>query len=97
MPSRWSDSVGKTLGEDIAIEYMDLLPGEKEHENLHSANERLLNTSHPKIKRVESKPLSASQWEQLQMRLLGLDLSDDTSVLNFLKEISLISSLNKLS
>ena len=77
---------GKTLGEDIAIEYMDLLPGEKEHENLHSANERLLNTSHPKIKRVESKPLSASQWEQLQMRLLRLDLSDDTLVLDFLKE-----------
>ena len=38
---------------------------------LHSANERLLDTSHSKIKRVKSKPLSASEWEQLQMGLLN--------------------------
>ena len=77
---------GKKLGEDIVIEYTDLLPGEKEHEELHSANERLLDTSHPKIKRVESKPLSASEWEQLQMGLLQLDSSDDPSAESFLKE-----------
>ena len=77
---------GKKLGEDIVIEYTDLLPGEKEHEELHSANERLLDTSHPKIKRVESKPLSASEWEQLQMGLLQLDPSDDPSAESFLKE-----------
>jgi FlaA1/EpsC-like NDP-sugar epimerase len=77
---------GKTLGEDIEIEYTDLLAGEKEHEDLHSAKECLLNTSHPKIKRVESKPLSASEWEQLQMGLLQLDPSDDPSAVSFLKE-----------
>ena len=76
---------GKKLGEDIVIEYTDLLPGEKEHEELHSTNERLLDTSRPKIKRVESN-LSASEWEQLQMGLLQLDSSDDPSAESFLKE-----------
>ena len=77
---------GKIVGEDIVIEYTDLLPGEKEHEELHSANERLLDTSHPKIKRVEAQTLSDSEWEKLQSGLLQLDLSDDPSAVSFLKE-----------
>jgi FlaA1/EpsC-like NDP-sugar epimerase len=40
---------GKTPGEDIAIEYTGLLPGEKLNEELFDAREKLMSTPYPKL------------------------------------------------
>lgn len=47
---------GLEPGVDVKIEYTGLRPGERLHEELVGANERLVPTQHPKILRVEGRP-----------------------------------------
>jgi FlaA1/EpsC-like NDP-sugar epimerase len=47
---------GLTVGEDIAIEYVGLRPGEKLFEELEAAGENRLPTSHPKIIVADRRP-----------------------------------------
>ena len=52
---------GLRVGEDIAIEFTGLRPGEKLFEELHLTGEQHLPTAHPKIIVVEHQPSSLNQ------------------------------------
>jgi FlaA1/EpsC-like NDP-sugar epimerase len=52
---------GKRPGEDVAIEYIGLRPGEKLYEELFYASEDLLPTVHPKIK-VARRGVGLPSW-----------------------------------
>ena len=54
---------GKKPGEDIAIEYIGLRPGEKLYEELFHEQESLQPTAHEKILRARYRPV---KWEQLK-------------------------------
>lgn len=53
---------GKTVGEEIKIEYIGLRPGEKLTEELFHQNENLCPTAHPKIKKAKMR---VNHWPTL--------------------------------
>lgn len=53
---------GLMPGQDIAIEFTGIRPGEKLHEELLYASEELTPTIHPKIRMVPSCELQSSEW-----------------------------------
>jgi len=57
---------GKTPGREIEIQFTELLPGEKLHEELHNPGEALTETEHPKIKRIQGDALETAGWEKLR-------------------------------
>ena len=60
---------GKTPGREIEIQFTQLLPGEKLHEELHNTCEQLTETSHPKIKRIQGDAFNEADWTKLQAEL----------------------------
>ena len=60
---------GKTPGREIEIQFTQLLPGEKLHEELHNTCEQLTETSHPKIKRIQGDAFNEADWTKLQAKL----------------------------
>ena len=77
---------GKTPGEEIAIEFSKLLPGEKLHESLHSDDEELVDSPHPKIKRIQRTDIQETEWNKLLSELQGNPEQDDAWALQFLKK-----------
>ncbi|MCH2379479.1 MAG: polysaccharide biosynthesis protein [Pedosphaera sp.] len=77
---------GKTLGEDIEIQFTSLLPGEKMNEKLHTDDEQLAATSHPKIKRIEGSDFSPEDWRTLQEALNDVGALEDSSALDWLRK-----------
>jgi len=77
---------GKTVDRDIAIKFIGLAPGEKLHERLHTADERLTDTAHIKIKRIEGAGLSAEQWDAAAGILDEIDGLDDESAHDWLRK-----------
>jgi len=61
---------GKTPGKEIVIEFSELLPGEKLHEALNSADEELADTPHSKIKRIQRANIQDSEWNILLSELV---------------------------
>ena len=71
---------GREPGTDIAIEFIGLRPGEKLHEELHTADEQLTNTDHPKIQRITGAALTATDWRVLETALQrGGNFDDDAA------------------
>ena len=73
-------------GEEIAIEFSKLLPGEKLHESLYSVDEELVDTPHPKIKRIHRTGIQETEWNKLLSELQGNPEQDDAWALQFLKK-----------
>ena len=55
---------GKIPGEDIPIEYIGLLPGEKLSEELFAADEKLLRTHYPKLLQAQSREVDEVQFHK---------------------------------
>tara|TARA_B100001123_G_scaffold213839_1_gene241437 strand:- start:7835 stop:9664 length:1830 start_codon:yes stop_codon:yes gene_type:complete len=77
---------GKLPREEIEIRLTELLPGEKAHESLHSADEQLVDTSHPKIRRVEGCCIQTNEWEKLNSELKLIRGANDDTALTFLRK-----------
>ena len=60
---------GKTPGREIEIQFTQLNSGEKLHEELHNLGERLTETTHSKIKRIQGDSLNDADWAKLQAEL----------------------------
>jgi len=78
---------GYGVGEDIEIQIIGLRKGEKLHEELHSADEQLGDTAHPKIKRIQGAELTAEQWRVLEAALLEAGDLDDSAALDWLHKV----------
>ena len=75
---------GRTLGDDVAVQFTGLLPGEKMHEELHFADEQLKPTAHLKIKCIES--ISDRYSSDLCGDLDSVSALDDAGALNWLRQ-----------
>jgi FlaA1/EpsC-like NDP-sugar epimerase len=78
---------GREPGTDIAIEFIGLRPGEKLHEELHSAAEQLADTEHTKIQRITGAALTAADWEMLEIALQRGGELDDAAARAWLCEL----------
>jgi FlaA1/EpsC-like NDP-sugar epimerase len=78
---------GREPGTDIAIEFIGLRPGEKLHEELHSAAEQLADTEHTKIQRITGAALTAADWEMLETALQRGGELDDAAARAWLREL----------
>jgi FlaA1/EpsC-like NDP-sugar epimerase len=77
---------GLRPGEDIAIEFSGIRPGEKLHEELACANEQTRPTSHPKIHVWQLPRATVEQVERMMHSLGGVINSDRNRVVSVLKE-----------
>ena len=56
------------------------------HESLHSVDEELIDTPHPKIKRIQRTGIQETEWNKLLSELQGNPKQDDACALQFLKK-----------
>ncbi|BCU05505.1 polysaccharide biosynthesis protein [Allochromatium tepidum] len=80
---------GREPGEDIAIEYVGLRPGEKLHEELFHDSEQLIETRHPKINRArQSNGLSSLELKERLSRLAqSVEGTDQGLILSALRDL----------
>jgi FlaA1/EpsC-like NDP-sugar epimerase len=78
---------GREPGTDIAIEFIGLRPGEKLHEELHTADEQLIDTDHSKIQRITGAALMTADWQTLETALQRGDELDDAAARAWLCEL----------
>jgi FlaA1/EpsC-like NDP-sugar epimerase len=80
---------GREPGEDIAIEYVGLRPGEKLYEELFLDSEELIATRHPKIRRArQSNGLDSQELHQHLSRLTrAVEGSDQAAIRSVLRDL----------
>lgn len=78
---------GFEVGEDIKIQCTGLKEGEKLHEELHAIEEKLTDTAHPKIKRIQGSELTVERWQSLALALQEVSKLDNTTALNWLRKV----------
>ncbi|QGU31957.1 polysaccharide biosynthesis protein [Thermochromatium tepidum] len=80
---------GREPGEDIAIEYIGLRPGEKLYEELFHDSEQIIETRHPKIHRArQSNGLGGLELKEGLNRLAqAVEASDQGRILSTLREL----------
>ena len=72
---------GKRPGEDIAITYTGLRPGEKPHEELFQSGEELMQTSHPKLLLAKSRCIEFANVEySIESMRRACDSNDETAL-----------------
>jgi len=75
------------VGEDVAIEFVGLRPGEKMYEELHVPGEQLLPTSHPKIIVADHKPPSIDDLDGAIDELERLARAEPEKIVDMLRQI----------
>jgi FlaA1/EpsC-like NDP-sugar epimerase len=78
---------GLRVGEDIALDFVGLRPGEKLYEELYSAGERQLPTCHPKIIVADHKPTQREPISRAVERLERLARQAPSEVVARLAEL----------
>ena len=78
---------GLRMGEDIAIEFVGLRPGEKLYEELHIPGERLLPTAHPKIIVADRAQTAITDMQAAIDRLERLAGENPAAVIGQLQQI----------
>jgi len=78
---------GLRVGDDIAIEFTGLRPGEKLYEELHIPGEQLLPTRHPKIIVADRKPPNVRDVQSALDELERLAREDPDSIVDCLGRI----------
>jgi FlaA1/EpsC-like NDP-sugar epimerase len=78
---------GLRVGEDVAIEFVGLRPGEKLFEELHIPGERLLPTSHPKIIVADRKRADVEDMQGVIDQLERLARKNPEAIVSQLQEI----------
>jgi FlaA1/EpsC-like NDP-sugar epimerase len=78
---------GLRVGDDVAIEFVGLRPGEKLYEELHIPGEQLLPTSHPKIIVVDRKPSQVSDLNAAIDKLERLASENPEAIVGQLQRI----------
>ena len=78
---------GLRVGEDIAIEFVGLRPGEKLYEELHIPGERLLPTAHPKIIVAERAQAHIDDMQSAIERLERLARDNPKAIIGQLQQI----------
>jgi FlaA1/EpsC-like NDP-sugar epimerase len=57
------------------------------NEKLHTDDEQLAATSHPKIKRIEGSNVSSEDWRTLQDALKDIGALDDSAAFDWLRKV----------
>jgi FlaA1/EpsC-like NDP-sugar epimerase len=78
---------GLRVGEDVAIEFVGLRPGEKLYEELHISGERLLPTSHPKIIVADRARAKIVDMQSAIERLERVGQENPAAVISHLQQI----------
>jgi FlaA1/EpsC-like NDP-sugar epimerase len=80
---------GKRPGTDIRIEYIGLRPGEKLHEELFHAQEKLAPTGHDKLLLARSRPLDRERlWQGMEALEAACAEFDDARIAALLRELA---------
>jgi FlaA1/EpsC-like NDP-sugar epimerase len=79
---------GKTLGKDIAIEFVGLRPGEKLYEELFHDEEQLMETGFKKLRLAKARVYDNDVWSRkIETLTLACQGQDSQAVLSLLKEL----------
>jgi FlaA1/EpsC-like NDP-sugar epimerase len=78
---------GATAGQDVAVQFTGLRPGEKLYEELYDVGEDRRSTSHPKIFRAWHRTFAIRLLRAALDRLAGVINGDDKSILSILTEV----------